>query len=63
MVPVKKPKVRRRGVSTGLPTKTRHRNHVWTWDFLHATTVRGGKLRMINIIDEYTRVRCFDSDS
>ena len=54
-VPAKKPKRRRRGSSTGLPTKARHRNHVWTWDFVHDTTMRGGKLRMLNLIDEYTR--------
>lgn len=55
MVPRKKQKVRRQGKSTGLPTKATHRNHVWTWDFVHDTTVRGGKLRMLNVIDEYTR--------
>lgn len=55
MVPRKKPKKRRRGVSTGLPTKAKHRNHVWTWDFVHDTTVKGGKLRMLVILDEYTR--------
>ena len=54
-VPRKKPRRRRRGPSTGLPTKAMHRGHVWTWDFVHDTTVRGGKLRMLNIIDEYTR--------
>ena len=54
-VPAKKPKVRRRGIRTGLPTKAKHRGHVWTWDFVHDTTVRGGKLRMLNVIDEYTR--------
>ena len=54
-VPAKKPKRRRRGVSTGLPTKAAHRGHVWTWDFVHDTTVRGGKLRILNVIDEYTR--------
>jgi len=54
-VPAKKPKRRRQGVSTGLPTKGKHRGHVWTWDFVHDTTKRGGKLRMLNIIDEYTR--------
>jgi transposase-like protein len=32
MVPVKKPKRRRCGVSTGLPTKATNPNHVWTWD-------------------------------
>jgi putative transposase len=55
MVPTKKPKRQRRGVSTGFPTKATHRGHVWTWDFVHDTTVRGGKLRMLNIIDEHTR--------
>ena len=54
-VPNKKPKVRRCGISTGLPTKATHRGHVWTWDFVHDTTVRGGKLRMLNVVDEYTR--------
>jgi len=54
-VPARKPRHRRRGVSTGLPTKATHRGHVWTWDFVHDTTVRGGKLRMLNVIDEHTR--------
>jgi transposase InsO family protein len=54
-VPAKKPKKRRQDVSTGLPTKATHRGHVWTWDFVHDTTVRGGKLRMLNFIDEFTR--------
>ena len=54
-VPAKKPQRRRRGVSTGLPTKATHRGHVWTWDFVHDTTMRGGKLRMLNVIDEHTR--------
>lgn len=51
----KKPKRRRQGVSTGLPTTASHRGHVWSWDFVHDTTTRGGKLRMLNVIDEYTR--------
>ncbi len=54
-VPAKKPKRRRRGPSTGIPTKATHRNHVWTWDFVHDTTMRGGTLRMLNVLDEYTR--------
>lgn len=40
-VPAKKQKKRRQVVSTGLPTKATHRGHVWTWDFVHDTTVRG----------------------
>ncbi len=63
MVPVKKPKRRRCGVSTGLPTKATHPNHVWTWDFVHDTTMRGGKLRMLTVLDEYTRQsRCIHVD-
>lgn len=30
-------------------------NHVWTYDFMAATTERGGKLRILNVLDEYTR--------
>ncbi|MEO0511090.1 MAG: IS3 family transposase [Verrucomicrobiota bacterium] len=55
MVPPKRKRQRRKGPSTGLPTAAQHRGHVWTWDFVHDSTVRGGKLRMLNIIDEYTR--------
>ena len=54
-VPAKRPKKRRKGASTGLPRKATHRGHVWTWDFVHDTTMRGGKLRMLNVIDEHTR--------
>lgn len=49
-VPPSKRKVVRRGVSTGMPTKAEHRGHVWSWD-----TTRGGALRMLTILDEYTR--------
>jgi len=28
---------------------------VWTWDFIADATVRGGSLRMLTILDEYTR--------
>ena len=54
-VPPTKRKVIRRGFSTGLPTKAIHRNHVWTWDFIADATVRGGALRILTILDEYTR--------
>ncbi|CAN5504051.1 hypothetical protein BH09VER1_BH09VER1_54840 [soil metagenome] len=32
-----------------------HRGHVWTWDFISDATTRGGALRMLTILDEYTR--------
>jgi len=54
-VPPTKRKVIRRGVSTRLPTTATHRNHVWTWDFIADATVRGGALKMLTILDEYTR--------
>ena len=62
-VPLKKPKKRRQGPSTGLATKAHYPNHVWTWDFVHDTTVRGGRQRMLTVIDEYTRqCRCIHVD-
>lgn len=54
-VPPTKRKVVRHGISTGLPTKATHRGHVWTWDFIADSTVRGGSIRMLTILDEYTR--------
>ncbi|XHR31177.1 MAG: DDE-type integrase/transposase/recombinase [Chthoniobacteraceae bacterium] len=42
-------------MSTGLPTAATHRGHVWTWDFIADATLRGGALRMLTILDEYTR--------
>ena len=54
-VPPPRPRQRRAGVSTGLPQRAEHRNHVWAWDFVSDYTERGGKLRTFNLIDEYTR--------
>jgi transposase InsO family protein len=31
-------------------------NHVWSYDFVSARTVDGGALRILNVIDEHTRV-------
>ena len=58
---VKPPKKRRhrQGVSTGPPTKANGRNHVWSWDFVHDRTDNGGPLKMMTLIDEYTR-KCLD---
>jgi transposase InsO family protein len=30
-------------------------NEVWTYDFLEARTERGSKLRMLTVLNEYTR--------
>jgi len=54
-VPPTKRKLVRRGVSTGWPVQATHRGHVWTGDFIADATVRGGALKMLTILDEYTR--------
>ena len=54
-VPPTRRKLIRRGHSTGLPTKAEHKGHVWTWDFICDGTTRGGAIRMLTILDEYTR--------
>ena len=47
---------RRRGRSTGtIPTRAGHLNHVWSWDFIADRTDNGGKLRILTVIDEYSR--------
>ena len=51
-----KPKrIPRQGESTGLPTRATHRNHVWTWDFVFDRTDWGSTLKMLTMLDEYTR--------
>lgn len=54
-VPPPRPRQTRRGASTGLPTQADHRGHVWTWDFIADATVHGGPLRMLTVLDEYTK--------
>lgn len=47
---------RRRGRSTGtIPTRAQRINHVWTWDFISDRTDYGGKLRILSVLDEYSR--------
>ena len=54
-VPTRRPRKRRVGTSTGLPTRARHRGHVWTWDIVHDRTVRGGGLKRLTVVNEFTR--------
>ena len=51
----KPPRIPRQGVSTGLPTQATHRNDVWTWDFIFDRTDKGSTLKMLTMLDEYTR--------
>lgn len=47
---------RRRALGNGLTLrKAEYPNHVWSWDFMFDATTSGRKLKLLNIIDEYTR--------
>lgn len=54
-LPRRKVVKRRYGDSTGTLQRARRPNEVWTYDFLEARTERGGKLRILTVLDEYTR--------
>ena len=54
-LPQRRPK-RRKVVPVGaIINKAGYLNHVWSYDFVEDRTERGGKLRILAIIDEYTR--------
>lgn len=36
--------------------RAQHSNHVWSYDIVEDRTERGGKLRILNVLDEYDRV-------
>lgn len=53
---ISKPKKRKRlGVSTSERRKAEHAGHVWSWDFVFDRTEDGRQLKILGIIDEYTR--------
>lgn len=54
-LPRRKVTKRRYGDSTGRLQRATHPNEVWSYDFLESRTERGGKLRMLTVLDEYTR--------
>jgi putative transposase len=56
-VPRKQPKRGRLWLADGSCVRHRpeYRNHVWSYDFLHERTRDGRPLRMLVILDEYTR--------
>jgi putative transposase len=54
-LPLRRPRRRRVGPAGGLMNKAEYPNHVWSYDFIEDRTERGGKLRILAIIDEYTR--------
>ncbi len=56
-VPQKQPKRRRLWFNDGSCVRLRptHKDHVWSYDFVAERTSDGRAIRMLNIIDEYTR--------
>ena len=54
-LPRRKAHKRRVGTSTSTLHRATYPNHVWSYDFLEARTERGGRLRMLAVLDEYTR--------
>ena len=54
-LPLRRPKRRRAGPVGEIVNKAEYPNHVWSYDFLEDRTERGGKLRILVVIDEYTR--------
>lgn len=56
-VPKKQPKRGRLWLTDGscLRHRAEHRNHVWSYDFVADRTADGRPLKMLTIVDEYTR--------
>ena len=54
-LPLRRPRRRRVGSVGKIVNKAEYPNHVWSYDFVEDRTERGGKLRILAIIDEYTR--------
>jgi len=48
-------KRRRLGLSTGRRQQAGHLNQVWSWDLIYDQTSSGRQLRMLTVLDEYTR--------
>lgn len=44
-----------RGQSTDLPTAANRVNHVWSWDFIHDRSYDGRALKILTILDEFSR--------
>jgi putative transposase len=55
-VPAKQPKRGRLWLADGSCIRLRpeYRNHVWSYDFVEDRTHDGRKIRMLNVIDEFT---------
>lgn len=57
-VPQKQPKRRRLWLSDGscIRLRAEHKHHVWSYDFVSDQTHDGRKVRILNIVDEHSRI-------
>ena len=53
-LPKKRPRRRRPGSNT-IKLQSEHTNHVWSYDFVSDRAANGQKLKILVIVDEYTR--------
>ncbi len=53
-LPKRRPRRRIRSQG-GRPLSARHPNHVWAYDFVHDTCANGQKLKILTVVDEWTR--------
>lgn len=51
----KRPKRRQYGPKGEVAQKAQHPRHVWTYDFVEDRTTHGGRLKILAVVDEYTR--------
>jgi len=54
-VPKKQNKRRRVSPSTAVRQRALYPNHVWSWDFLFDRTDEGRSIKILNIVDEFSR--------
>lgn len=54
-VPPRHRRRRRAAVSAVTPTQATHPGHVWTYDFVHDACLNGTKLKLLPVVDEFTR--------
>jgi transposase InsO family protein len=54
-LPRRRPKKRHSGQRRVLPTRAEYRGHVWTLDFVYDRTETNRVLKMLVVLDEYTR--------
>jgi putative transposase len=54
-LPLRRPRKRRVGTATVTCGQALHPNHVWTYDFVFDRCANGQKVKLLTVVDEYTR--------